>query len=181
MDLERITQAYSLARDAHKGQQRRFVDTPYITHLEETSHLLLESYDGNVSEEEYIAALLHDVVEDTDVEPEELERLFGIRVRQLVEELTIDKEKKEQLGKKDYLTKSMKSMTDAALTIKLCDRLSNVAGLDDHRIPKDFIVWYSKETMYILNNLDRKFTDIQRGLVDKIMKMIYYLKITKDF
>jgi GTP pyrophosphokinase len=181
MDKEKIMTAYGLAREAHKGQERKFVGLPYITHLEETSQLLLENTEGEVPEEQYIASLLHDVVEDTDVELSEVERMFGKKVRDLVDELTIKEEQKERLGKKPYLVASMNSMTEGALTIKLCDRLSNIAGLDDRRVPKDFIVWYVKETMYLLDHLDRKLTSVQKVLIDKIKKMLYYLKITRNF
>lgn len=181
MDKEKVIMAYGMAREAHKNQERKFTGIPYIRHLEETSQILIENTDGNVSEDLYVAALLHDIVEDTEVKLEEIERIFGRNVRSLVNELTINEEQKNELGKKKYLTAHINSMTDEALTIKLCDRLSNVAGLDDKKVPKDFIVWYVKETIYLLDSLNRKLSSVHKVLVNKIKQMVYYLKITRDF
>jgi hypothetical protein len=99
----------------------------------------------------------------------------------LVNELTIDPVEKEIEGKKQYLNKKLNSMSSDALTIKLGDRLSNIYSLEDKSTPIDFIKWYVKETTYLVENLNRELNEDQKYLLDKIKKMLLFLKISKNF
>ena len=178
--MNRIEIAHAFARAVHGDQERKFTGVPYLTHLEETAQLLWEATDGQASNDEYVAALLHDTIEDTDVTREEISREFGEKPAKLVEEVSIDEREKEKLGKKDYLVKAINVMTEEAFTIKLCDRLSNVVGLEDKRIPNKFVKWYIKETDYILSNIDRPVTKVQEVLIKKINSMLLYLKLNRS-
>jgi (p)ppGpp synthase/HD superfamily hydrolase len=178
---ERIKQAHAFAGAAHRDQTRKFTGELYLTHLEETAQLLWEATDGNASQDMYIAAILHDVVEDTDVTLEEVGREFGGLVMVLVGELTIDQKAKEEEGKKLHLTRKINGMSEPAFLIKLCDRFSNVSGLMDRRVPDKFVKWYVKETQYILEHLDRQLTETQEHLTKKIGQMLVYLKLDRNF
>lgn len=174
-----IEKAYKFAKAAHEGQERKFTGYPYLSHLEETTQLLWEITDGKADDDDYIAAMLHDVVEDTDITIEEIGRLFGDVVKGLVLELTNDPIEKAKKGKKPYLSNKINNMSSRAFTIKLCDRLSNVVGLEHDAIKRDFVKWYVGETLYILNNLDRDVNEDQEYLIDRISKMLVYLKINR--
>lgn len=178
---DRIKQAHAFARGAHKEQTRKFTGEPYLTHLEETAQLLWEATEGNADTDEYIAAILHDTVEDTDATLEEVGQEFGGCVMSLVDELTSDERAKKIEGKKFYLTRKINGMSESAFLIKLCDRFSNVSGLMDKRIPTDFVRWYVKETQYILEHLDRQLTETQENLTKKIGRMLIYLKLDRNF
>lgn len=169
MDILNI--AHKFAEEAHTGQKRKFTGWSYMTHLKETAQNLWEATDGTADTEDYIAALLHDVVEDTDVPAEEIGRCFGGTVMSLVLELTINEKEKKTLGKKIYLSQRLNEMSSRALTIKLSDRLSNITGLTDKKVPKNFVKRYFKETKYLIDNLDRDINKAQKYLVDK-MKMV---------
>jgi (p)ppGpp synthase/HD superfamily hydrolase len=73
-----------------------------------------------------IAALFHDLLEDTDTTYFEIEKEFGSLVASLVQELTNDKEQIKELGKNEYLMKKMLTMSRYAFVLKLVDRLSNI-------------------------------------------------------
>jgi (p)ppGpp synthase/HD superfamily hydrolase len=77
-------------------------------------------------EELQIAGLLHDVLEDTDCDYQEIEREFGPLVASIVMELTSDPIKIAELGKNEYLKQKMIKMSKYAFVLKLVDRLSNI-------------------------------------------------------
>jgi GTP pyrophosphokinase len=83
-DMERIRQAYALADQAHKGVVRRSGE-PYIEHPIEVALLLAEM---RIDAEGIMAALLHDVVEDTDYTLDELREQFGEAVASIVDGVT---------------------------------------------------------------------------------------------
>lgn len=175
-----IKKAHEFVIDAHGKQKRKYIEAPYTLHLEETAQLLHEITDGSVDSDMYIAALLHDVVEDTDVKLQDVGREFGKRVMDLVEELTNDEEAKKKEGKKPYLSKKLNAMSKDAFLIKLCDRFSNVSGLENRAIPRDFVKWYIRETQYIIDNLNRNLDDTEKFILNKIAKMITYLKLDRN-
>jgi (p)ppGpp synthase/HD superfamily hydrolase len=77
----RYDAALALAARAHRNQVRKGTDTPYITHVVAVSVILLRhGFDEDLA----IAGLLHDVVEDCDVEIETIRAQFGARIAQLV-------------------------------------------------------------------------------------------------
>src|SRR5438045_5931226 len=83
-DMERIERAYELANRAHKGTRRRSGEA-YIQHPLEVALLLAGM---RIDAEGIIAALLHDVVEDTDFSLDELRRQFGPDVATIVDGVT---------------------------------------------------------------------------------------------
>ena len=176
-----IEKAHIFAKTAHKDQKRKFTLEPYILHPEHTAQLLWEATSGKATQYEYAAALLHDVVEDTVITIDEIGRYFGAEVMDLVSELTTNEVEKEKEGKDKYLSKSMNKMTNKALNIKLCDRLSNVISLDNEKVPTKFVNKYYNETLYILNNLDRKLDVIHEQIITKINNMLIFLRMSKSF
>ena len=83
-DLERIRRAYETAEEAHRGILRRSGE-PYISHPLEVALLLA---DMRIDADGIVAALLHDVVEDTDMTLDELRERFGGAVADIVDGVT---------------------------------------------------------------------------------------------
>ena len=162
-----IQRARNFAAKRHAEQKRKFTGEPYVVHLEGTARLLWETID-NAASEDYAAALLHDVVEDTPTTLEDVGRHFGVTVMSLVGELTVNSELKKEMGKKPYMSMSVNAMTSRAFTIKLCDRLHNIKTLLDRRVPKSFTKWYWVETNYILDNLNRNVNIEQKRLIQRM-------------
>lgn len=175
-EMSELKNAYIFAADKHANQKRKYSEEPYITHPEFVTCLLSRyTYDSALLK----AALLHDVVEDTDATIEDVRDLFGDRVAGLVEELTVNTESKKALGKKQYMSIHFNSISSDALLIKLVDRLHNVISLLNGNIPKDFIEWYWKETVYILDNIDRDLNEEQTQLVNILLFILNYIELYK--
>lgn len=172
----RLKKAHDFVKERHKGQKRKFTDIDYLSHLEDTVRVLAEE-DDSVVTDDLIAGLLHDVVEDTPTTLKEIGQEFGKVVMDLVGEVTTDKEKQNAKGKAIYLTEKINNMSERAFTIKLCDRLTNVVGLDDTRIPPDFIKKYAKETTYIIKHIDREINEVQQRLLNRVKAMLLYLEL----
>ena len=178
--MNRLKKAHDFAVIAHGDQKRKFIGEPYLIHLEETARLLWEATEGQATTDAYIAAILHDTVEDTATKIEDIGINFGGVVMGFVLELTNNDAEKEAEGKRYYLARKMNAMSETALTIKLCDRLHNVVSLNDSRVPKKFISKYVKETHYILEHLNRKLNESQKNLTKKIEKMLVFLKLNRS-
>ncbi len=126
-DLDMLDRAYALAESAHAGQNRRSGD-PYITHPVAVAAILL---DMGLDTECLTAALLHDVVEDTDIPLERITSEFGEDVALLVDgvtklgRITFSSMEEEQA---ENLRKMLLAMSRdvRVMLIKLCDRLHNM-------------------------------------------------------
>lgn len=129
-DGERILRAYKFAEKAHEGMKRESGE-PYIQHPLETAMILV---DLRPDEDSIIAALMHDVLEDTEVTVEDIGNQFDERVLPLLKGL-------EKLGKIYYqgrerqvenLRKMFLAMAKdiRVILIKLCDRLHNMRTLE---------------------------------------------------
>ncbi|MDD3429043.1 MAG: bifunctional (p)ppGpp synthetase/guanosine-3',5'-bis(diphosphate) 3'-pyrophosphohydrolase [Oscillospiraceae bacterium] len=126
-DAQLIDKAYNLANAAHDGQMRRSGE-PYITHPVSVAALLI---DLGMDTESIIAALLHDVVEDTHVPLEEIKQEFGADVAALVDgvtkltKITFSSVEEQQA---ENLRKMLLAMSHdvRVMLIKLCDRLHNM-------------------------------------------------------
>ncbi len=126
-DIAMLDKAYALAESAHVGQNRRSGE-PYITHPLAVASILL---DLGLDTDCLAAAILHDVVEDTDVSLERVNSEFGEDVALLVDGVTklgriafssVEEEQAENLRK--MLLAMSKDVR--VMLIKLCDRLHNM-------------------------------------------------------
>ena len=129
LDLTRAARAF--AAKAHEGQVRKYTGEPYIVHPVEVMEIVSTVTDD---EEMLVAALLHDVVEDTAVTVEDLRAQFGDRVATLVDELT-DKSRPEDGNRKARKAIDRAALAEAsaaAQTIKLADMISNTRSIVEH-------------------------------------------------
>ena len=83
---ETIIKATAFATTAHAGQVRKYVGEPYVEHPKRVAARVARAQ--GLSEAAVVAALLHDVVEDTDTSLADIERAFGLEVATLVDALT---------------------------------------------------------------------------------------------
>ena len=181
---EIVNKAYNFSKEAHKGQFRKFTNLPYFTHPKGVARYIEQL---TKDPEMIAAALLHDVVEDSNHTIEEIRTEFGERVASLVDEVTNKEEERVGRKKKEYLKDKMVHMSDDALIIKLADRLQNVlflekdAKTDEH---KKFIFYYYKSTRYILDNLkntcwaiNKKFNRKHKVLYKRIVAILDFLEV----
>ncbi len=130
-DLEKIMRAYDLANNAHEGQVRSSGD-PYISHPISVASILL---DYCMDTDTICSALLHDVVEDTDIPLEEIRKKFGDDVALMVDGVTkigqVPLNSKEEQHAENIRKILMAMSKDIrVIIIKLADRLHNMRTLD---------------------------------------------------
>ena len=144
-----ITKAFNFARQAHKGV-RRLSGEPYIMHPIAVAQIACEEVGlGSTS---ICAALLHDVVEDTDYTTEDLANIFGPKIAQIVDGLTkisggIFGE--QASAQAENFKKLLLTMSEdiRVILIKICDRLHNMRTLASQPANKQYKI--AGETLYI--------------------------------
>ncbi|ALO36419.1 guanosine-3',5'-bis(diphosphate) 3'-pyrophosphohydrolase [Colwellia sp. MT41] len=137
VQVDLLKHAYVVARDAHDGQMRSSGD-PYITHPVAVAINLAQMH---LDHETLMAALLHDVIEDTDVTKDELAELFGHTVAELVEGVSkLDKLKftnQEERQAENFRKMVLAMVQDIrVILIKLADRTHNMRTLGSLRPDK---------------------------------------------
>ena len=152
-ELDIIQKAFEFANEAHKGVRRRSGE-PYILHPIAVAKIVVSNI--GLGYKSIIAALLHDVVEDTDYTVEDLSNLFGEKVATLVEGLTKIKtvlDNEDKAMKKSIQAENFKrillTLNDdvRVVLIKLADRLHNCRTIEfmpEHK--RDKIL---SETMFV--------------------------------
>lgn len=135
-DMHRITDAYELAKEAHKDQRRKSGE-PYIMHPIAVARIVAEELELGANP--IIAAFLHDVVEDTNYSIEDIRNRFGEDVEFLVGVVTKKKKEKYDYSKQvDNYKQILKSVQFdiRAILLKLADRLHNMRTLQSMRPDK---------------------------------------------
>jgi guanosine-3',5'-bis(diphosphate) 3'-pyrophosphohydrolase len=126
--IEPVLAAASYAAEKHAQQRRKgLAGVPYINHLLEVAHLIAANADA-ADTNLIIAALLHDVVEDTPVSIAEVEQQFGSDVAGLVAEVTDDKSLPKEKRKALQVQNAPRKSPRAQL-IKLADKISNLRSI----------------------------------------------------
>ena len=126
-DLGRIRAAYEMAKMAHSGQFRRD-GSPYVTHCVAAADI---SFEMGLDEDSIIAALLHDVIEDTNLTHADISKQFGITVADIVEGVT-KLTRVQYTSKEDEQMENLRKMLVAmakdirVILIKIADRLHNM-------------------------------------------------------
>ena len=173
-DVEHIQRAVELSKSAHHGQFRKSGEA-YVTHPIAVAHILTQLH---LDTQAIIAALLHDVVEDTDVTTEDIAVLFGKPVADLVEGLSkLDKLQFETVA--DAQAENFRKMLMAmardvrVILIKLADRLHNMRTLDSMSGEKSLRI--ARETMEIYAPIANRLglNDIFHELQDLSFKYLH--------
>ena len=130
-DIADIKRAFDYAAKLHEGQYR-ISEEPYIIHPVEVAKILI---DLMVDKNTIIAALLHDVIEDTDTKPEEIKELFGDDVLNLVQGVTklgkLQFKSKEERQAENFRRMFIAMANDVrVIFLKLADRLHNLRTLN---------------------------------------------------
>ena len=147
-DAKMIKKAFNTSVEAHKDMRRRSGE-PYIYHPLAVAQIVVEEI--GLGTTAIVAALLHDVVEDTDMTIDDINRLFGKKVSQIIDGLT------KISGKFEYGTsqqaenfrKMLLTLSDdvRVILVKLADRLHNMRTLDS--MPRDKQLKIASETIFI--------------------------------
>ena len=176
VDPDRVAACFDFAAAAH-GPQRRESGEPYVSHVVEVCRILLDLLDARLDTTLACSALLHDVVEDTDVRLEDVEKRFGREVASLVEGVTklsglhFDSRQAQQAENFRKMLLSM-SRDLRVIFIKLADRLHNMRTLEFLR--PDKVRRIAEETRDIYATLAHRLgiASVKRELEDLSLKAI---------
>ena len=173
-DQAYINRAFQYAYDGHNGQNRKSGE-PYITH---PLHVALYLCELNFDKETIAAALLHDLIEDTDISYEDLKKEFGEEVADIVDGVTkLDKIKysSNEEAKAEAIRKMVIAMSKdiRVLILKLADRLHNIQTIEYHQDWKQEKI--ANETLYVYAPLAHRlgFQSIKHVLEDKSFKILH--------
>ena len=143
-----IKRAFFLAKEAHSGVRRRSGE-PYMLHPIAVAQIVVDEIGLGVKS--VVAALLHDVVEDTDYTVEDMEHIFGAKIASMVDGLTkmsgvFNANTSEQA---EYFRKVLLTLSDdvRVILIKIADRLHNMRTLQFMPLNKQIKI--TGETIYL--------------------------------
>lgn len=171
----KFDQAVRFASVTHRHQRRKGTDIPYMTHLLHVSSYVLE-FGGK--EDQAIAGLLHDTMEDWGVKKSELKKHFGTSVAQMVEDCSDYKgwgPKAPWRERKEKYLKSLSRKEPTSLLVTACDKLHNSQCIvrdlryegtvawrrfKDRR-PQD-ILWYYRSILKALKKQERRFPSAEK-------------------
>ena len=182
-DWNFIKRAFFLAKEAHEGVRRRSGE-PYLLHPIAVAKIVIEEIGLGVKS--VVAALLHDVVEDTEYSVEDMERIFGPKIASMVDGLTkmsgvFNADTSEQA---EYFRKVLLTLSDdvRVILIKIADRLHNMRTLGS--MPMNKQIKITGETIYLFAPLAYRLGlySIKSELEDLCMKYRFpqqYAEITQ--
>lgn len=172
--MNRVLKALRFSEEKHKGQKRNSTGDDYIVHPIFTSYLIVKFKNSKHIYDLVSAAILHDILEDTDTTQEELVKEFGLFISSLVLEVTNDEKLMKKMGKLEYQKKKVVGISNYGLIIKLCDRLSNIYDKPWQK--------YIKQTIELLDYLEsnRKLTKTQKEIVDEIRQVMNKLNLKME-
>ena len=169
-----INEAFIFANEGHKNQKRKSGE-PYITHPLQVAIYLSEI---NLDVETIIAALLHDLIEDTEITYEDIKTKFGKEVADIVDGVTkLDKIKYNttEEAKADAIRKMVIAMSKdiRVLILKLADRLHNIKTIEYHNDWKQEKI--ASETLYVYAPLAHRLglQSIKHELEDVSFKILF--------
>ncbi|MEI7508362.1 MAG: RelA/SpoT family protein [Flavobacterium sp.] len=201
-DKKMIRKAFDVAVDAHKDQRRKSGEA-YIFHPIGVAKIVASEI--GLGATGIAAALLHDVVEDTPITIEDIEKLFNPKIAQLVEGLTKISQVKKDMNismQAENFRKMLLTLNDdvRVILIKIADRLHNMQTMDS--MPDYKQVKIASETLYIyaplahrlglyniktkLEDLGSKYTEpvVYKDIVSKIKEtkeeQDEYIKLVSD-
>ena len=127
-DVLRLTQALVFAANAHANQRRKgAAQEPYLNHLIEVLDLVAQSTKGEDTDL-LIAALLHDVVEDTGVTEKEVSDTFGLRVAEIIRDNSDDMTLPKDERRRQRIAAMPRKSADARV-VKTADVISNLRAI----------------------------------------------------
>jgi guanosine-3',5'-bis(diphosphate) 3'-pyrophosphohydrolase len=126
--MKKLLQALAFAADRHRDQRRKDASaSPYINHPIALANLLLN--EGGVEDEcVLVAALLHDTLEDTETTEQELVRLFGKEIAEIVLEVT-DNKALPKAERKHLQVEHAPQIGQRAKLVKLADKICNLRDI----------------------------------------------------
>lgn len=183
MLTDRIAQALALAVEAHDGQKRKGTQIPYIAHPMGVASIALEH---GADEDQAMAALLHDAVEDGGIEyAQSIREKFGDRVADIVQGCTdgvpdASGIKEAWAPRKERYIAHLKDASDDVLLVSGSDKLHNARAIVEDLLSTGAVVFdrftaSQEQTIWYYETLAGVFTQrntpIAKALSDTVLRM----------
>lgn len=133
--LRKVVDAADYAAEMHRAQRRKADDSPYINHPLAVANLVAKHAESDNELVCYAAAILHDVVEDTDATLKDVRERFGDAIADVVAEVTDDRSLPAAERKRQQI-EHMRHISASAAKVKLADKLHNLTDLTHNPPPK---------------------------------------------
>ena len=176
-DVKIIQKAYTFAFHAHDGQKRKD-GSKYITHPVEVSGILL---DLKMDRDSICSALMHDVLEDCNVQKTNLVKLFNDDIANIVDGVSklgkIKMKNKAERNANNFQKMALAMAKDVrVILVKLCDRLHNMRTIE--HLPRYKQIQISKETLEVYGPLALRvgMQDIRSELEDRAFKCLHPMR-----
>ena len=162
--MDRIQHATVFATQAHSGQKRKYTGDDYIVHPIAVAQLVAEN---GGTEDQQVAALLHDTIEDCDTTYGDIVRSFGKTVANLVLELTDEfttemYPEHNRAQRKAWEADRLANVSLEAKLIKLCDMIDNTSTIVEHDPGFAKVYLGEKLALYSAMQLDVLFPNVKK-------------------
>jgi (p)ppGpp synthase/HD superfamily hydrolase len=160
-DPRRLLEAVSFAGRAHKGQLRKDRETPYVCHVFRVC-LVVRDIFGFTDPRMLITALLHDTIEDTTTDFDDLEERYGAEIARWVAYLTKDKSLPEKQREEAYIAKLLEAPWQVQ-ACKLADVFDNL--MDMPNLP-------AEKRIQSLRRAEKYMKDLKTQKVEELQNAI---------
>ncbi|MCV0366535.1 MAG: HD domain-containing protein [Nitrosopumilus sp.] len=164
--MELVKNAELFAKAKHSGQYRKDSNAPYSKHLDDVVNRLKSL--GVIDQEILSAGWLHDIIEETDTNFDDLYEQFGNRIAVIVSSLSKNKTLPRKKREKEYSIQLKEASFDAKL-IKLCDISANLSDLKNYEISKSKKIRQAKQKRHYLTVIK---TDLTNSNYPKIATLL---------
>ncbi|MFX1323595.1 MAG: HD domain-containing protein [Promethearchaeota archaeon] len=163
-DFLELLEGINYAFVHYRGLKRISLDLPYVIHpIRVTMILRAAGYDDFENKDLFLAALFHDLLEDTNISYEDLKKVYGDHVASIVMELT----KPKDYNKEEWL-RSFNLASNEAKIIKMADRIDNLLDMNLTSWTKEKQRKYAEQGLIILKNCK----ETNKGLATKLKELI---------
>jgi (p)ppGpp synthase/HD superfamily hydrolase len=177
--MNSIEKALKIMMDAHKGQKKKTDKQPFILH---PIQVALKVAQGGFGDTEIAAALVHDVLEDTNFPKSKLRKELGADVTNIVTSLTKDKTLKYK-EQKNKLIKNISNGDAGVRIVAIADKIVGLSsvieqvshkgarGWKDFDHSRDEKIWFHSNLLNIFKNWKHPFVGEYRSLINKIKQL----------
>ncbi|MFZ9848658.1 MAG: HD domain-containing protein [Flavobacteriales bacterium] len=169
-NLQLLFKALNYSAEQHKAQRRKGMESvPYINHPIKVTNIITQ-FIPDASDDLICAAILHDVVEDTDATIDDIKNKFGDAIASIVQEVTDDKSISKAESRRKQIENAPKLSYNAKI-IRVCDKISNVRDICGENIPDwdyktkiEYLNW-AEQVVYAL---DKFHEELQFAFKDEV-------------
>ena len=165
LDFELINKAVYWARKYH-GDQKRKSGEPYYSHPLEVAYMVSEY---KLNTDVIVASILHDIIEDTEVNAKMIHNAFGHRTAEMVDRLTRDRPDGTKLTVEEIINSTYKNGDKEVLLIKLIDRLHNIQTIESMSTQKIEKIIAETLTNFIASSMYLGLLEIEQQLTESCM------------